>query len=128
MKWYTYRESHAKDGARVEVNQPINLFKLGTTYRLPDTLNRLTVGGNVTWQSEMYATTQINYTGPYYKAVQDPFAVVGLLANYQVDEHLSVGLNVNNLFDKKYYDGMGTFNSGSYGEPRNAMVNAKWKF
>jgi len=74
------------------------------------------------------ATSQINYTGPYYKAVQDPFAVVGLLANYQVDEHLSVGLNVNNLFDKKYYDGMGTFNSGSYGEPRNAMVNAKWKF
>ncbi|MCS4249822.1 outer membrane receptor for ferric coprogen and ferric-rhodotorulic acid [Pseudomonas sp. BIGb0164] len=51
-----------------------------------------------------------------------------VLANYQVDEHLSVGLNVNNLFDKKYYDGMGTFNSGSYGEPRNAMVNAKWKF
>ena len=125
---YTYRESHAKDGERVQVNQPINLFKLGTSYRLPGALNRLTVGGNVTWQSEMYATTQINYTGPYYKAVQDPFAVVGLLANYQVDEHLSVGLNVNNLFDKKYYDGMGTFNSGSYGEPRNAMVNAKWKF
>jgi outer membrane receptor for ferric coprogen and ferric-rhodotorulic acid len=125
---YTYRESHDKDGERVQVNQPINLFKLGTTYRLPGALERLTVGGNVTWQSEMYATTQINYTGPNYKAVQDPFAVVGLLANYQVDEHLSVGLNVNNLFDKKYYDGMGTFNSGSYGEPRNAMVNAKWKF
>jgi len=125
---YTYRESHSKDGERVQVNQPLNLFKLGTTYRLPGALSRLTVGGNVTWQSEMYATTQINYTGPYYKAVQDPFAVVGLLANYQVDEHLSVGLNVNNLFDKKYYDGMGTFNSGSYGEPRNAMVNAKWTF
>ncbi|CRM27228.1 MULTISPECIES: TonB-dependent siderophore receptor [unclassified Pseudomonas] len=125
---YTYRESHSKDGERVQVNQPINLFKLGTSYRLPGALNRLTVGGNVTWQSEMYATTQINYTGPNYKAVQDPYAVVGLLANYKVDEHLSVGLNVNNLFDKKYYDGMGTFNSGSYGDPRNAMVNAKWKF
>ncbi|WP_338570397.1 hypothetical protein V6L78_23730 [Pseudomonas canadensis] len=85
------------------------------------------VFGGYTYR-ESYATTQINYTWPYYKAVQDPFAVVGLLANYQVDEHLSVGLNVNNLFEKKYYDGMGTFNSGSYGEPRNAMVNAKWKF
>ncbi|WP_339437625.1 MULTISPECIES: hypothetical protein [unclassified Pseudomonas] len=40
----------------------------------------------------------------------------------------SLTANVNNLFDKKYYDGMGTFNSGSYGYPRNAMVNAKWKF
>lgn len=38
------------------------------------------------------------------------------------------GLNVNNRFDKQYYDGMGTFPSGYYGEPRHAMVNAKWKF
>lgn len=125
---YTYRESHDKDGGRVQTNQPINLFKFGTTYRLPGAWSKLTVGGNVTWQSEMYASSQINYTGPYYKATQDPFAVVGLLAKYKVDEHLTVGLNVNNLFDQKYYDGMGTFNSGSYGEPRNAMVNAKWIF
>jgi len=125
---YTYRESHDKDGARVQANQPINLFKLGTSYRLPGNLDRLTIGANVTWQSEIYASSQINYEGPYYKAKQDPYGVVGLLASYQVDEHLSVGLNVNNLFDQKYYDGLGTFNSGSYGEPRNAMVNAKWQF
>ncbi|MOA66666.1 Ferripyoverdine receptor precursor [compost metagenome] len=54
--------------------------------------------------------------------------MVGLLANYKVDEHLSFGVNVNNVFDEKYYDGLGTFNSGSYGEPRNATVNAKWAF
>lgn len=51
------------------------------------------VFGGYTYR-ESYATTQINYTGPCYKAVQDSFAVAGLLANYQVDEHLSVGLNV----------------------------------
>ncbi len=123
---YTYRESHDKDGERVQANQPINLFKLGTTYRLPGNLSRLTVGGNLTWQSESFATREIS--GTTYKAYQDPYAVVGLLARYQVDEHLSLGLNLNNLFDQKYYDGLGTFNSGSYGEPRNAMVNAKWSF
>lgn len=126
---YTYRESHDRDGQRVQTNQPSNLFKLGTTYRLQGDLERLTVGGNVTWQSKMYAEGQIpQYTGPTYKATQDPFAVVGLLANYKVDEHLTVGLNVNNLFDQKYYDGIGTFASSSYGEPRNAVVNAKWTF
>lgn len=126
---YTYRESHDKNGERVQTNQPSNLLKLGTTYRLQGDLERLTIGGNVTWQSKMYAEGQIpQYTGPTYKATQDPFAVVGLLANYKVDEHLTVGLNVNNLFDKKYYDGIGTFASGSYGEPRNAMINAKYAF
>jgi len=62
------------------------------------------------------------------KATQDAYAVVGLLASYEVDEHLTVGFNLNNLFDEKYYDGLGTFASGSYGEPRNAVVNAKWRF
>ncbi len=54
--------------------------------------------------------------------------MVGLLANYAFDEHLSLGLNLNNLFDKKYYDGLGTFSSGSYGEPRNLVANARWRF
>lgn len=52
---YTYRESHDKEGNRVETNQPMNLFKLATTYRLPGDWNKLTVGGNMTWQSDIYA-------------------------------------------------------------------------
>lgn len=127
---YTYRESHDKDGERASdaTNQPNNMFKMGTSYRLPGALSRLTVGGNVIWQSDVYAAQQINWTGPVRKATQESYAVVGLLANYEVSEQLTVGVNVNNLFDKKYYDGIGTFASGSYGEPRNAVVNAKWKF
>lgn len=121
---YTYRESHDEQGNRVETNQPMNLFKLGTTYRLPGAWNRLTVGGNWVWQSDIYAVNEAFGT----KAHQRDYGVVGLLANYKVDDHLSLGLNVNNLFDKKYYDGLGTFNSGSYGEPRNAVVNARWEF
>lgn len=121
---YTYRESHDADHNRVETNQPMNQFKLGTTYRLPGEWNRLTVGGNWTWQSDIYAVSGTFAT----KAHQGDYAVVGLLASYEVDRHLTVGVNLNNLFDKKYYDGLGTFASGSYGEPRNAIVNARWTF
>ncbi|MEN0105425.1 MAG: TonB-dependent siderophore receptor [Pseudomonas sp.] len=124
---YTYRESKDRDDKRIQADQPMNLFKLGTTYRLQGELNRLTVGGNVTWQSEIYKLAQLADDN-YYKAKQSDYALVGLLANYDVDEHLTVGLNLNNLFDEKYYDGLGTFNAGSYGEPRNVMVNAKWQF
>lgn len=98
---YTYRESHDKEGNRVETNQPMNLFKLATTYRLPGDWNKLTVGGNMTWQSDIYAVNSDLGT----KAHQRDYGVVVLLANYAFDEHLSLGLNLNNLFDKKYYDG-----------------------
>lgn len=121
---YTYRESNDKEGNRVETNQPMNLFKLGTSYRLPGDWSKLTVGGNVIWQSDIYAVSPAFDT----KAHQRDYGVVGLLANYDVDDHLSVGVNLNNLFDKKYYDGLGTFNSGSYGEPRNLVANARWRF
>ncbi|MFF7705968.1 TonB-dependent siderophore receptor [Pseudomonas sp. NPDC007930] len=121
---YTYRESNDNDGNRVETNQPMNLFKLATRYQLPGAWNRLTVGGSWLWQSSIYASNEDFGT----KAYQRAYGVVGLLANYKVDEHLSVGLNLNNLFDKKYYDGLGTFNSGSYGEPRNLVANARWAF
>ncbi len=123
---YTYREAKDANHKRIETNQPMNLFKLGTTYRLPGELNRLTVGGNLIWQSEMYHEQA--FDDVKRKATQDSYAVVGLLASYDVDDHLTLGLNINNLFDEKYYDGIGTFNSGSYGEPRNAVVNAKWTF
>ncbi len=119
---YTYRESHDEDGNRVETNQPMNQLKLGSTYRLPGEWERLTVGGNWLWQSDIYAVNSTFGT----KAHQRDYGVVGLLANYKVDQHLTLGVNLNNLFDKKYYDGLGTFNSGSYGEPRNVVVNARW--
>lgn len=72
----------------------------------------LTVGGNLIWQSEIYAVNSDFGT----MATQEPYAVLGLLANF------------NKVTDRKYYDGLGTFSSGSYGEPRNLMFNAKWKF
>ncbi|GAB7532935.1 ferripyoverdine/pyocin S3 receptor FpvA [Pseudomonas sp. 3A(2025)] len=121
---YTYRESSDKDGNRVQTNQPMNLLKLGTTWRLPGDWNKLTVGGNFVWQSDIYAVNEAFET----KAYQRDYGVIGLLANYAVDDHLSVGVNLNNLLDKKYYDGLGTFNSGSYGEPRNLVAHARWRF
>ena len=48
---YTYSRSRDRDGIRVSSTQPQQLFKLATTYRLPGDWHRLTVGGNVYWQS-----------------------------------------------------------------------------
>jgi len=51
------------------------------------------------------------------------YSTVDLLARYQASEDLSVGLNLNNLFDREYYER--AFNSVWVmpGDPRNLSLS-----
>ena len=54
------------------------------------------------------------------------FVLVSLRAGYQINRNLALALNVNNLFDKTYwekvsYPGRQNF----YGEPRNVMLSLR---
>ncbi|MEG0226907.1 MAG: TonB-dependent siderophore receptor [Comamonas sp.] len=127
---YTYRTSKAPTQPdvvtpAVNTNQPRHLLKLGTTYRLPGDWSRWTVGGNVTWQSETYYQQP---AAPYWRATQPSYAVVGLMARYELDQHWSMSVNVNNLFDKTYMPGLGSYGTGVYGDPRNVLVTARYRF
>ena len=49
------------------------------------------------------------------------------MARYQVTDHFAATMNVNNLFDEKYYAGMaGSY--GHYGAPRNVMLDLRYDF
>ena len=55
--------------------------------------------------------------------------MAGLMARYDVNPQLSVSLNVQNLFDRKYIASMsGWWYSGMYGAPRSAQLTARYKF
>ena len=56
------------------------------------------------------------------------YAVVGLLARYDIDKHLSASVNLNNVFDRQYYSGYCLYNSYFSGDPRNVMVGIKYQF
>ncbi|MNF60506.1 Ferrichrome-iron receptor precursor [compost metagenome] len=51
------------------------------------------------------------------------YATLDLLAHYKASEHISLGLNLNNLFDRKYYER--SYNSVWVmpGDPRNLSVS-----
>jgi outer membrane receptor for ferric coprogen and ferric-rhodotorulic acid len=52
--------------------------------------------------------------------------LVDATARYQIDEHLSATLAINNLLDKKHYT---IFDSNySWGEPRSAMLTLDYTF
>jgi len=46
---------------------------------------------------------------------------------YAGDENMSMQANVNNIFDKKYYEGIGP-NAMAWGDPRNATLSFHYKF
>ena len=128
---FTYQNVEDASGARVRTTSPSTTLKLFTTYRLPDRLDRLTLGGGVRWQSKAWR----DEVGPDNDGIagtaddrltQGSYAVVDLMARYQITDGLSLAVNLNNLFDEKYYT---AFNQKStWGQPRNLMVSLRHKW
>lgn len=134
---YTYARVHTiKDEKNpASVNKPLksdtpeHQFKLFTTYRFQGPLEKLRVGGGITWQSRMYNDIPVN--GGNYRLVQGSYAVTDLLAGYQVNQHLDLQLNANNIFDRKYYSSISKsvdYGGDTFGDPRNLMLTAKYSF
>ncbi|HCD06246.1 MAG TPA: TonB-dependent siderophore receptor, partial [Methylophaga sp.] len=79
------------------------------------------------WESSNY-TLATNPLGQTEKLKQDSYALVRLMAKYQVTPALSAQLNINNLFDEKYYTNIGFYSQLAYGAPRNANLTLKYDF
>ena len=59
---------------------------------------------------------------------QGGYALASLMARYAVSQKITVALNVNNLFDKKYALQKGDFDTVTYGAPRNMMVTLDYRY
>lgn len=136
---YTYQHTRDADDGYVyssvlQTTTPQQVVRLFSSYRLPGALDNVTVGGGVNWQSEFFGNVfQPNPNdsvngGDYARITQDSYYLVDLMARYRFNEHLSTTLNVKNLFDKKYYTGLGNFGTGFYGEPRSLQLATRWDF
>ena len=135
---YTYARTHyLKDDAkpqnenqRVTSDTPEHLFKLTTSYRFQGPLEKLRVGGSVYWQSRMYNDIGLA-DGSNYRLQQGSYAVADLMAGYQVNEHLDLQLNANNIFDRTYYSAISSswqYGGDVYGTPRNLTLTGKYTF
>ena len=118
-------------GTRVNTAVPTTQFKLSTQYRLPAALDQFTIGGRMNWQSKTYNDFE-NESGVAVRNQQRPFAIVDLSATYRPTEHLSLQVEVNNVFDKTYYRNISSgyaWSAGElFGDPRNVLVTLRAKF
>jgi outer membrane receptor for ferric coprogen and ferric-rhodotorulic acid len=130
---YTYARTRDKDEQRIfgyplSTSKPEHVLRTFTTYRLPGALDKVTVGGGISWQSAFYGKIYSAPAGDYTRIKQGGYTLVDLMTRYQYNEHLSFTANANNVFDKKYLTGLGNFDTTFYGEPRNLMLTTKWDF
>lgn len=123
---YSHYTAQDAAGKNVNTNQPRTLFRMFTTYRMPGNWNDLTVGGGMNWQSRNY-TDVTSPNGPE-RVEQGAYTLVNLMARYQFSPQLSLQLNLNNVFDKKYYSQIGYYWATAWGAPRNAMATLNYKF
>lgn len=140
---YTYNENEYKsgytgeNGASYMPQTPKHLLKLWTNYQLPGSLSQWEVGAGVNVQSRNYVSGSANVldadSGEFvaipYRFSQGGYAVANARVQYEINDHWTASLNVTNLFDKTYYQTVGTtLYANWYGQPRAVMavVRAKW--
>lgn len=131
---YTYVNSVSSADADPTGNVPQNQMKLFSSYTFPERLwagaDKLTVGGGLNWQSKIsekwYNAPENGYNGG--TIVQPSYYLASAFANYKFSDQLTGSLNINNLFDEKYYLNVGTFNGIYWGEPRNVTLTLRAKF
>ena len=125
---FTHKIIRGSDDEKISTWEPEDQLSLYTTYKFKGPLDRLTIGGGARWQNRSWQNIYNRAKDQYQDFSQDAYWLVDAMAKYQVSEHLSTTLNVNNLFDKQYYTNIGFYNTAYYGDPRNVMVNTRWDF
>lgn len=117
-------------GQLFDTDVPRHLFKLSTLYRFSGALERWRAGGAMYWQNTIYNKGSNSDGTPFY-IEQKAYALVDLVVGYKLDQHLDLQLNINNVFDKRYYNALAnpvTYPNNVYGDPRNLMLTTRYVF
>lgn len=139
---YTFNNNENKvESGRYSTVTPKHLFKLWSSYAFQGVLEGLKLGGGITAQSSYYQKGSARtfnpatdlYDGPStpYEFTEPGRVLVDLFAQYHFNKHWSATANINNIFDKKYYQTVANTNPSAgnfYGEPRNFLVSMRYSY
>ena len=125
MGGYTYVDIQNADHSHGRTYAPKHLLRASGSYRIAQ-LPQLKVGANLSWQDDIYRDVVLP-DGKAGRIEQDAYALVGLMAAYDIDQNWTVSANLNNLTDEKYLSSL-YWEQGFYGAPRNASMTVSWNY
>ncbi|CCQ12592.1 Outer membrane receptor for ferric coprogen and ferric-rhodotorulic acid [Pseudoalteromonas luteoviolacea B = ATCC 29581] len=100
---------------------PKQVFKVAAKYDAT-AIEGLTLGMNLRWQDDI---SRVQNESLGIVTTQKAYALLNLMASYQLAENLDVTFNVNNVLDKKYINSL-YWAQGYYGAPRNYALTLNW--
>jgi len=125
------------DGSSFMPQTPKHQLKLWTMAQLPGNLSAWRFGGGVNAQTRNYQSGTAAILDEFgdevgsipYRYTEGAYAIVALRGEYRVDSRWLVALNVNNVFDRTYYQTVSSSSGGNYyGEPRNFRVSMQMRW
>ena len=79
------------------------------------------IGTRVAWQSAIQVDSDSRIR-------QNAYALVDVMASYDIDSHWSTALNLNNVSNRKYLMSLYSGGSGFYGPSRNVTASLSYNF
>ncbi|PRY68271.1 TonB-dependent siderophore receptor [Halomonas ventosae] len=119
---YTYLEVEDAEGEATNTYIPRHLVRATTSYR-PAALDALKVGARLRWQDDIERDRDLADG----KTRQDAYALVDLMASYDISDSLTASLNLNNVTDEKYLTSL-KWDQAFHGAPRHVMANLTWRY
>ena len=108
------QDANGKEVQTTSARTSVNLF---TKYKV----DKWSVGGGLNYKSKTYVDESLG------RITQDAYVLTNLMVGYDFNRNIKAQLNINNIFDEKYYEGLG-MNGMVYGAPRNATLTFRYQF
>jgi len=100
-----------------------NAFSVLSVYQLQgDALKGSEIGASVSYLGERYSSNSVR------RVIVPDHTLVDLFVRWKFSEKLTVGLNINNLFDRSHYDGVSSETRIVPGAPLNFKANVSYSF
>jgi outer membrane receptor for ferric coprogen and ferric-rhodotorulic acid len=116
---YTVLSIKDDSGQKARPYSPRQLLKLSSTVQVID---KLKLGAALSWRASTWRDQ-----GDGAVARQGSYALLNLMARYDISDHFNVDVNVNNVGNKKYLTSL-YWDQAYYGAPRNGSVTLNWKY
>jgi outer membrane receptor for ferric coprogen and ferric-rhodotorulic acid len=123
---YTLMRIEDPEGDAVRNYVPRNTGRLNIVYS-PPALDQLKVGAAVQYQSRTWREQPLVIAGEPVITEQKEYALVDLMARFELDDHWSLTANLRNLTDVKYITSL-YWEQGFYGAPRTISATLGWRF
>lgn len=117
-----YVQQNMKDKATNQDTRtfvPERTFNIMTAYSAPQ-IPQLKLGANLSWQDKTSQSTTSQLK-------QDSYALLDLMASYDINQNISVQANVKNVTNEKYLNTL-EYGQSYYGAPTNYSLAVRFKY